>query len=275
MATRRYFKLNTENLDQCNLTELNAAESVDRGYVTHNDWLAHTNRYAYAWKLLTSGPLRETTSLLDVGCGKLQLPYFMWRNRWSPPEGFQYWGLELRATEKWVPAEDTHWQVPLNIVRTDFLRDDLTQCEGWPGQFDVVVCYETFEHVPRAQGPSMMTKLFNWTKPGGTLLFSTPNAGVSDSTADNHIDPSSGESREWSYDDKLALASQVGFNVVDTFGTFCGVTHLPADVRERFKTDPILLSAKKFLTHAAFTTLVSCAYPAHSNNSLFRLERPA
>lgn len=75
MPTRKFFELNHRNEDNCNLTELLAAESVDRGYATHNDWLAHCNRYAYAWKLLTS-KLKDCKTLLDVGCGKLQLPYF-------------------------------------------------------------------------------------------------------------------------------------------------------------------------------------------------------
>lgn len=273
MATRRFIKLTTENTDKCNLTELNASESVDKGYVTHNDWLAHVNRYAFTWKMLATGSLKGARSLLDVGCGKLQLPHFLWRNRFNS-EGFQYWGLELRATEKWVPAEDEHWQVPITIVKTDVLKDDYSAVDGWPGQFDVVTCFEIFEHIPRAKGRLFVEKLFQWTKPGGTCLFSTPNAGVSDSTAENHLDPETGESREWSYNDKMSLVTDVGFLVDETFGTFCGVTHLPAEVRERFKTDPILAKAKTFLSHAAFTTFVSCAFPQYSNNSLFRMTRP-
>ncbi len=273
MPTRKFFELNHRNESDCNLTELLAAESVDRGYATHNDWLAHCNRYAYTWKLLTS-KLKECKTLLDVGCGKLQLPYFLWRNRLKPVDDFQYWGLELRATRTWLPGEEDGWKVPINLVKTDLLVDDLTTLEGWPGQFDLVVCFETFEHVPRAKGPEMMRKLFSWTKPGGTCLFSTPNAGVSDSTAENHMDKETGESREWEYDAKIEVAEEAGFRIEDTFGTFCGTTHLPEEMQERIKTDPLLVKAKKFLSHAQFTTLVAPAFPEHSNNALFHLVRP-
>jgi 2-polyprenyl-3-methyl-5-hydroxy-6-metoxy-1,4-benzoquinol methylase len=268
---RRFFELSKTNDNDCNLTELNAAQAVGRLYVTHNDWLGHVNRWAYIWKQLTTGTCRDSVSILDAGCGNMNLTEFLWRNRC--PAKFEYWGLELRATPNWLPAEDTHWQIPINLVKMDMLDDDPTKCEGWPGQFDVVVNLEVFEHLPRERAPELVEKLFQWTKPGGTCFFSTPNAGVSDSTADNHIGPD-GVSREWTYDDKLALVKRVGFEVVDTYGVFCGVTHLPEDVRARFKTDPLLAQAKKFLSHAAFTTIVSCAYPAHSNNALFHLKRP-
>jgi 2-polyprenyl-3-methyl-5-hydroxy-6-metoxy-1,4-benzoquinol methylase len=272
MATRRFFELNTENVHDCNLTELNASVAEEKGYHTHNDWLAHNDRYGYIWKQLTSR-LKDAKTLLDVGCGNLQLPHYLWRNRCKMAEDFQYWGLELRATRRWVPAEDEHWQTTLNLVRTDFLVDDLDSLPDWPTQFGVVSCLETFEHVPREKGPQLMKLLFDRLKPGGTCFFSTPNAGVSDSTADNHVGPD-GVSREWSYQDKLDLAIQTGFKVVDTFGTFCGTTHLPEEVQERIKTDPFLMKIKRYHTHSRFTTFMAVNYPEHSNNSLFHLERP-
>jgi hypothetical protein len=280
MATRKFFELTRENKHDCNLTELVAAESTDRGFVTHNDFAwSHVNRYTYVWKLLTSR-LKGTKTLLDVGAGLsresgAQLPYFLWRNKCKPVEGFQYWGIELRATPAYIPAEDKGWQVPLNMVRGDVLESDFTTCDGWPGQFDMVVSLESFEHVPRSHQVEFAKKLFNWTKPGGTCLFSTPNAGVSDTTAENHLDPETGESREWTYDEKLELMDEVGFTVEDTFGTFCGTTRLPEHIQERFKTDPEWAKIKKFLSHSLLTSVISIPWPACSNNSLFHLTRPS
>lgn len=272
--TRKFYALTDENVHDCNLTELLAAESQDRGYVTHNDFAwGHTNRYTYVWKLLTSR-LKETKTLLDVGSGRWQLPYFLWRNRCKPVQDFQYWGIELRATQRWLPAEDEHWQVALNMVRGDILESDFTRCQGWPGQFDLVVSFECMEHIPRSRGPQFLRQLFNWTRPGGTCLLSTPNAGVSDSTAQNHLDPETGESREWTYSEKLDLAREAGFVIEDTFGTFCGIKHLPADVQHRLKTDPEWSKIKRFLSHALLTSVIAVNYPAHSNNSLFHLVRP-
>ena len=272
MPTRNFFELTTDNASECNLTELNAAETVDSGFVSHNDWLSHVNRYAYVMKRLLKS---DTSSLLDVGCGRMQLPYFLWKNRARPQnQEFAYWGLELRAQRKWLPAEDQGWKVPINLVKTDILVDSYDQLPGWPGQFDTVVCFETFEHVPREAAPGLMRRLFEWTKPGGTCLFSTPNAGVSNSTAENHLDDD-GVSREWTFEEKLSVAAQAGFTVEETFGTFCGTTRLPEEVQDRFESDLLLRQAKKFLSHAAFTTLVCAAYPSYSNNALFHMVRPA
>ena len=274
MATRKFFELTTENPSQCNLTEFGGATGYDKGWVNHNDIVAHVNRYGFVLKHLTTGRCKDSSSILDVGCGHLQLPFFLWRNR-CPSAGRSYWGFELNMRSKWVPSEDEHWQVPMSLARLDILDSDPSQCEGWPGQFDVVVNFEVFEHVPVARQQHLVNRLFSWTKPGGYCFFSTPNAGVSDSTAENHIDPVTGESRERTYGDKMEIVRQAGFEVLETYGTFCGVTRLPDEVRERFKTDPILAKAKEFLLHSQFTTMVSCAYPEQSNNALFFMRRPA
>jgi SAM-dependent methyltransferase len=150
---------------------------------------------------------------------------------------------------------------------------DFNEVRGWPGQFDLVVSFETFEHVPKSHGRQFMEKLFEWTRPGGTCLFSTPNAGVSDSTAENHIDPVTGESREWSYDDKIELVRDVGFDIEDTFGTFCGIRRLPPEVQNKLKHDPEWKKIKKFLTHSLLTCILSVPYPHLSNNSLFHMTR--
>lgn len=272
MALRKFFELNDKNEHHSNLTEFVGATGYDKGFVSHNDGIGHVHRYAYAGKLLT-GALKDKKTILDVACGRnIELAYFLWRNRC--PKTFEYWGADLNITENYVPAADKHWQVPLNLIRMDLIDDDPSQCEGWPGQFDLVVSYETYEHIPRDRQQAFVDRLFSWTKPGGTCLFSTPNAGVSDSTAENHIDPVTGESRERTYAEKVQMVQQAGFRLVDSFGVFCGTTRLPEEVQTRFKTDPEWKKIKKFLSHGLFTCISSIYYPEHSNNSLFHMERP-
>ena len=106
MPTRNFFELTTDNASECNLTELNAAETVDSGFVSHNDWLSHVNRYAYVMKRLLKS---DTSSLLDVGCGRMQLPYFLWKNRARPQnQEFAYrWqlGWTKKESEQFVDTK--------------------------------------------------------------------------------------------------------------------------------------------------------------------------
>lgn len=264
---RKFFLITSRNQLDSNLTELNAADQVDRGYTSHNDWLAHTARYAhvakYLGRLMGSG---KTVNLLDVGMGDMNLPKWLWRNRIKVTE---YWGVDLRAKHEWL--EEISWKVPMNVARADVVLDrgKLIEVAKWPSTFDVTVCFETFEHVPRDQAPTLMQNLFSWTRPGGICFFSTPNGGVSDSVAGNHVG-SDGVVREWSYQDKLDLAKETGFEVEATFGTFCGIRRLPP---EAFN-DPVVKAAKRFLHHSWFTVFVAAAYPQYSNNSLFVMRRP-
>lgn len=283
-SDRLFFSIQKRGTNELNsnLTELNAAHAVEKGFVTHNDWIAHTLRYAYAGKFIMKNKIQ---TVLDVGCGNLQLPYFAWRNR--IPALKQYVGLDLRGNEKWL--DEVGWATPLALVRADVVLDveqidevsqsvlygdptDNINVQGFDG-YDLVVNFENFEHVPNESKAQLMANLFHWTKPGGYCLFSTPNAGVSDSTAHNHTDPVTGESREFPYETKLEMAKAAGFVVKETYGTFCGITRIPSH-KELLASSPVLRAAKEFLPHAWYTCVVAAAYPEFSNNALFVLRRP-
>lgn len=252
-----------ENPLQSNLTELNAAVAVDKGFMGHSDWFGHVARYGHVMKKLAT-PKAAKWDLLDVGCGRLQLAYFLWRNR-VPAVG-SYWGLDLRATQDWL--EEVGWRSPMNLVRMDICLDPLP--EEAPQQFDIVTMFETFEHVPRSAAPGLMQRLFDWTKPGGTCLFSTPNAGIARSTADNHHGPD-GEVREWEYEEKLEMQRGVGFEVEASYGVFGGITRLPKEVWD----SPLATAIKDFHHNAFSATVLFAAYPDIANNSLQVLRRPA
>lgn len=250
-----------ENPLDSNLTELNAAYAYyDRGYVNHGDWLAHVGRYMAAGKRV-----RADSKVLDVGCGFMNLPRSLYHNRNLPKI---YWGLDLRATPHW--GELLRWKIPTRLVRMDIVLDDPTALPGWPRRgFDITTCFEVFEHVPRSKASALLYNLYQWTKPGGVCLFSTPNAGISDSIADNHVGPD-GEEREWTYADKKKLATEAGFEIEETFGTFCRMDRLPAEAHNH----PTLRAARKYLSHAWYITIVAAAYPELSNNSIFVMRRP-
>jgi 2-polyprenyl-3-methyl-5-hydroxy-6-metoxy-1,4-benzoquinol methylase len=265
---RHFFEVRQkgEKPTDSNLTELNAAHAVDKGFFSHSDWVGHIARYGHVLKRLVT-PKAANWSMLDVGCGQLQLPYFLWRNRC--PQIRQYWGLDLRA-EMCLIRMDITVDDPngYEFDPTVEVGTDRMQLPVWPEPFDVVVCLETFEHVPRGLGSTLMARLFEWTRPGGTCIFSTPNAGVAKSTADNHHG-SDGECREWEYNEKLELQRQAGFELEASYGVFGAITRLPP---EAWTLDTLRI--KDFHHNALAATVLFAGYPAEANNSLQILRRP-
>ena len=245
-----------------NLTELYAAtQYIDHGYAGHRDWLGHMSRFmSFARKVKA-----HKSRILDVGCGKFSLPYLLNQNRRAPAE---YWGLDLRATEKWGTL--LNWRAATNLVRMDLILDDPAEIKTWPTEgFDLVACFETLEHVPVATQPVLIQNLFAWTAPGGLCYFSTPNHGGSVSVAKNHLGPD-GEIRERTYGDKIALCLDAGFRIIDTFGVFIRMDRIPKEAWD----NPVVQAADRMLGRDWFSMLMAPAYPEESNNSMFILQRP-
>lgn len=245
------------NPNDYNLTELNAAEAVDKGFFSHSDWVAHVARYAHTMKQLTSSRAPQWT-LFDFGCGKLQLPFYLYRNR--VPAIKAYWGMDLRAQPAWL--DDAGWKTPMHLVRGDITEDSF-ESAGAPARCDIATCFEVFEHIPRSMAPAFLLAVRDQMLKGGLFLFSTPNAGVARSTAENHHS-SDGENREWDYDDKLRLLERSGFNIVASYGTFCGLTRLPSEVW----SNPVAKAIRAFHHNAFAVVALAAAYPEISNNSL-------
>lgn len=251
-----YHEVTKKSALKNNLTELNAYESADRGYLSHSDWTGHIQRYGHVLKQVEK---RKPKTILDIGCGDMNLIKFLWRNRTSFHG--MYTGVDLRASEAWF--EGITWKGDIDLFRMDIVDDN----PGILQPADMVICFETFEHVPRDHQQELLDRLFAWTKPGGVCLFSTPNANIARSTAENH----QGEDgiRERSYAEKLEMAAKAGFTVLNTYGTFCGSTRLPAD----FLAQPEIRKMKEFLMDSMFVSTVAAAFPEKSNNALFEMVR--
>ena len=286
---RDFIEVRRDNPHDSNLTNLNVVHDLDRLYVMHSDWLAHLTRYSYATWLVTNR-LKGQARVLDVGSARLEFLQFCYRNRGKIAD---YVGLDLRATEGWMGHE---WLrspsvPPCTLVRMDVVDDELPVAINMHGgddpngsaryvpdghftraenqKWDVVLCFETLEHVPREKAQTLVDRLFNWTKPGGICLLSSPNAGASGSTAENHVG-ADGQSREHSYKDKTEYAKKAGFEIAGAWGTFCRLDNLPEDL----KTTDTFQSAREYLKGGWLNIAFAANHPAQSNNAMFALRKP-
>jgi 2-polyprenyl-3-methyl-5-hydroxy-6-metoxy-1,4-benzoquinol methylase len=255
--TNTFIQLSKRNTLDSNLTELNATDAADGGFLEHTDWAGHVVRYGYAMKTITK---TKAKSVLDVGCGRFPFLNYAWKNRAT--EEYTYTGLDLRAKEAWF--EKLGWKKgDVTLIQCDLVLDEIPVTSS-----DVVICTEVYEHIGGGMQQELVNRLFKWTNPGGFCLFSTPNAGVSDSTAENHKD-ADGVSRERTYDEKIAAVQLAGFEVVKTFGVFIAKRRIP----QSYWTAGTQLS-ESFLTNAMHSVLAAPAFPRESNNALFVLRRP-
>jgi 2-polyprenyl-3-methyl-5-hydroxy-6-metoxy-1,4-benzoquinol methylase len=258
MLRRNFIPISVKNKSNSGLTELNATDALNAGFMSHNDWVGHGARYGFIAKWIAKNHPKLIT---DVGCGRFSLLNWLWRNRSA--DEFDYVGLDLRASVKWF--DHLGWKKGnVTLVRIDLALDtenfDLAKA-------DLTVCTEVFEHVPRSQQQNLLNDLYRWTKPGGTCIFSTPNAGVSKSTADHHIGPEG--SRERAYEEKISMVRKAGFDVIKAYGVFIAKSRVP----ENFWMDPKHLAIFEFLPNSMATVFAAAPYPAESNNSLFIMRR--
>ena len=247
-----------------NLTELCASEDVDRGYFSHTDWLAHAMRYLRVKDHMVRA---KTKTLLDVGCGKLQLQHFLYRNRMTPIDLCT--AIDLRAQEKWLL--DYAWRTPLHLVQMDIVQDDPTFGDSGPFKpFDLVTCLEMLEHIPRPMVPTLLQRLHDWTDRDGWCILSTPNRSPDDfsSVAENHVGPD-GIIREWWFDDLALEITNAGFHVVTAAGTFMKTLRIP---KNSIHQDALDIMHRR-LPYAMYSVAAASLFPRESTNVIWALRR--
>ena len=256
MGSRKFTRLSTINSHDSNLTELNATDAINNGFIDHADWLAHVMRYAAVIKYLKKSNVQHNR-IIDVGCGRFPLLTFMWRNR-VPLQNVTYVGIDLRARENWLDLSLPE-RPDIELIQADIIDDDLSFIE----KGDIVVCTEVLEHIDKNHAPELLKLLRSLVKEDGYVFLSSPNLGGSDSVADNHT-AADGSPREWTYEGKLALIKHAGLSVETTMGTFIRLDNIPSDFYNEYT-----ISIKERLPNSFFRVFAAAAFPEQSNNAMF------
>lgn len=256
--------LHEDDLGDSNLTEIQAAEFADKGFIGQNDWVAHMMRYAFIQKTLERV---QPKYLLDLGCGRMQLPYFLWRNR-STWKG-NYIGIDARATVKWLDLINTHTAFEsITLIRGSVLKSpgEYERFTKLNLQYDFIVCMEVLEHIANRNKNIFAFNISHWAPKGGHLYLSSPNTGQSESVAKNHIGDDG--VREMTYNDKIALFEKHGFIQEAAYGTYIRTKYLNKEemsVAEEAYHD--------YLTYPMYSAFKAIPYPAQATNAIHVFRR--
>jgi cyclopropane fatty-acyl-phospholipid synthase-like methyltransferase len=96
--------------------------------------------------------------LLDLGCGAGEPVAAAFIQRGWQVTGVDLSPAMLALAERYVPAMQR-------------VLGDMCSVELPTSHFDVVTAIYSLFHVPRAEHPALFARIYNWLRPGGTLLF--------------------------------------------------------------------------------------------------------
>jgi len=239
-------------VDEYNTTSLRPSR---RSIIVDRDYLAHVLRWSYVTKLIA----RRSTDdrpyvILDIGCGiEAPLPaviaYHSYLARGRPIE---YHGVDVGPI---TPLVERPWTT--FYPNTDALEWD-------PGtRGDLVVCFETIEHMPRDRGIALLRRLRHLVRPDGLVLLSTP-VRSGDRMPRNHV-------YEWSLTDLMSACLSAGLDPTSVYGTFMDVDTVARLSRE----NPALREVWGRLSHYYCNEVLSCLFaplfPFHAKSVFLSL----
>lgn len=199
-----------------NNTDLDPQRSFEK-HVFHRDQFAHYLRWTHVMNQFRTGDI-----VVDFGAGRCYLLEVLWRNRRKPGKyiALEYKESEVfKAREKYKELDYAEFHVQ-DIIKPTM---DYSQFKG-----DRVVSFEVAEHVGRqhvVEEPYTFLKNFmDCGNENAIYYLSTPNFDPEIGAAANHTyDSGDGRgvaSQELDHFELQTAIEEVGFEVVNKFGTF-------------------------------------------------------
>ncbi len=205
------------------------------------DYAGHMVRWGFVRKFIN-----HDTTVLDVGCG-VDLPLARTlAGGYANTIPKSYTGVDLN-TLKHLP----YYRWAKFREKFNFVFDYATL----PIKYDVVVTFETIEHVSRDHTETFLAGLKHCLADDGTLFLSTPNFKTN--KAKNHC-------YEFEMNELQSLLETAGFNVVKTYGTFASYH----DIKRVAKPEELAILNKlnEFLHGDVTAIFMASLYPEASRN---------
>jgi ubiquinone/menaquinone biosynthesis C-methylase UbiE len=100
--------------------------------------------------------LPDGATALDLGCGA-GVPVMQWLARRFEVTGVDVSARQLELARPYVPTA--------RLIKSDMISLDFPAAS-----FDIVVAFFSIIHVPREEQPALVSRIYNWLKPGGRFL---------------------------------------------------------------------------------------------------------
>lgn len=238
-----------------NCTQLTPQQEFER-HIYHRDQFAHYLRWTH---VLRDARIGQT--ILDFGCGSGEMLEVFYRNRYRPK---QYLGLEIRESQVKKNIEKFG-----NLDFAEFRNVDLCQPELDLGQtFDIITCFEVFEHIGHANADVFLDNLAYHCRPDTVVYFSTPNYDPNVGAADNHmLGPNHNEVGEWDHFELEKKLSEF-FVIEHKYGTFASQKDYKADLHDW--QIPMYEALKEYYDTNLIANIMAPLVPAeHARNCMW------
>lgn len=123
------------------------------------DLREHLARYEFAYQYVKDGFVG-----LDIACGSGYGTNMLTRDR-----NVKFYGVDI------CPKTVDYARAKYGNEKIEFMQKDATAVDFAPQSFDLIVSFETIEHIKKENGPEFLKRMQNLLKDNGTLIISCPN----------------------------------------------------------------------------------------------------
>jgi hypothetical protein len=247
-------------------TYLSLDSAIERG-IHHQDYASHYFRWSAILKFLREKNRYEDAIVCDVACGK-EFPVIkrLYVNRMTPK---YYFGIDANTLElpemlRGKKVKMTYWG------NTDFSALPIDELIHEGRKPNVFIFLECFEHVHPELGRRLLQHMHEAASDDATFFFSTPC--YNGAAAGNHV-------AETTYQAFGSLLEDLGFSVIDHFGTFASqreYRHLLSSFKYGGVTtnlEPMFDRLREYYDSNTISNIFAPLFPANSRNVFWILKK--
>jgi hypothetical protein len=265
-------------------THLDLDRAEERNLI-HRDYIAHVLRWTHVAKKLGMSSRYKGAYLLDVGCGvDFNMAKMLYSNRFVVP---QYVAVDYNASSRFKLDMFHTGKFPLTPYGgVDFATDQVSvvddrlvvrgdASEGNHRLPNTIVSFEVIEHVEPAHARAMLRKIHAILSECQRVHGEDVVAYISTPCYDERVGAAANHVNEMTRDALGAVLEDVGFEIVENYGTFASIR----DYRDRmFEERPELRSLWDGLTDYYDTHMLANIfaplYPQYARNNIW-IVKPA